>query len=79
MSEIGEQVAVDAVAKGNEDCWYCKQAAPKECVNEEDENPPSDDTDPDSVQENDVRNDSSALGSKISPRPVWDIPLPGQA
>jgi hypothetical protein len=72
--EIGEPVGVvvSALSPG-EKCWACESDPPEQRTNNLNE-------DPDSIgePENNLTNDSSALGSNLGHRPTWTISVPDE-
>jgi hypothetical protein len=81
--EIGELIAVEAVALNpKEDCWYCKKPPKgKELENDEVAKPDTSDSEtPDGVPENKEDNSSSKLGAALighgQKEPAWTIDNP---
>ena len=72
--EIGEpiRVLVPDLSPG-EKCWACEADPPEERQNDLDESP-------DSLgePENDLKNDSSKLGTNLGSRPTWRISVPDE-
>jgi hypothetical protein len=69
MTDIGEQIAVDAAAEGSDDCWYCKEEPKDNRKTNVTPNPVDD-------SENDLENNSSTLGENLGKRPKWKIQAP---
>jgi hypothetical protein len=70
--EMGEPVGIVVAALSpDEKCWACEADPPEERQNDLDESP-------DSLgpPENDLKNDSSKLGTNLGHRPTWRITVP---
>ena len=70
--QVGEPISASvATPNPDEPCWACKEQPKGELVNHLDESP-------DSIgePENQLTNDSSALGTNLGHRPAWQISVP---
>src|SRR5690349_16441988 len=74
--EILEQIAVNVFLPGKEDCWFCQQKPESTEVTNDLAEDPNSLGGPPAIPENDVANDSSALGSNLGNRPDWAITAP---
>lgn len=75
--DIGEQIAVEAIAMESKPCWYCEEPGNSNIKNDEEADPQSSDSeDEDEVPENDAKNDSSKLGGNLKNKPGWTIDCP---
>lgn len=70
--EIAEKIAVAVVSDGKDDCWFCSEKPKETAKTDLNEDPSSI-----GLPENDLRNNSSALGSALGSRPSWVITIPG--